>query len=95
MIARPPKKTVSFKAQSFSPLFSKAANDNRPAKRNCMGWILFLAGVLIFFSIILWLYDKTVLYIQEATQWRTDEQVLNSKAKQKDKRSETHQPRNI
>lgn len=60
MIVRPPKKSLSLKGKPHSPFFSKPANNNRPPKRNCLGWICFVAGLLLSMSAFFWIYEKMI-----------------------------------
>jgi len=58
MILGPSQKNLPLKAKSHMPFFSRPANNNRPPKRNFLGWLCFLVGVLICLSAFFWLYEK-------------------------------------
>ncbi len=77
MIARPPEKKFSSKTTSHSRRFVKVANDNRPPKRIFLGWVVILTGILLLLGAGFWIYENTILYYQDATQWWTDEQSLD------------------
>ncbi len=55
MIVRPPEKKPFLKTKTFSPLFSKVANDNRPPQKAYMGWVLLGTGALLLMGAFLWI----------------------------------------
>jgi len=58
MIARPPEKNFSSKKTITSPLLGGVANDNRPPKRIFLGWIVFLAGILLFLGAAFQIFER-------------------------------------
>lgn len=89
-------KKFSSKTTRASPLFLKVANDNRPPKRNFLGWICFIVGLLLSLGAGFWIYEKMTSYYTNATQWWTDEQALSKqRGKQTGTVPETDKPKDI
>lgn len=58
MIARPPGKKFLSKTTHSSPFVAKIANDNYSPKKSILGWIFFLAGLLVFLGALFWVYER-------------------------------------
>jgi len=54
MIVRPPEKNPISKQKTFSPFFSKVANDNQPPQKIVFGWFLFMLGLLLIVDAFFW-----------------------------------------
>lgn len=55
MIVRPPQKKPLSKLKFYPSFSQKVANDNQPAKKLTLGWILLGLGLCLIFTAFFWI----------------------------------------